>query len=229
MKLSAPAREIVALIRRHRLNYDTLRVATFQARRHLDLKPPSRGRHLPQLLTDDHLKRYFTAIERGGNLQHQIMLRLLFYTAVRVAELCHIRVADVSLSENKIFIESGKGDKDRYILFPAAFRLTLEAYLASIPDNEYLFESRHKKAYSTRRIEQLVQDYAADAQIEIRVHPHLFRHQMLTWLTKNGVPDSAIQLISGHGSKQSLERYQHMALKDVQQGYQDAVRKLPVD
>src|SRR5262249_1578582 len=33
------------------------------------------------------------------------------------------------------------------------------------------------------------------------VHPHTFRHQMLTWLTAQGLPDAAIQLISGHASK----------------------------
>jgi hypothetical protein len=33
------------------------------------------------------------------------------------------------------------------------------------------------------------------------LHPHLFRHQMLTYLTSKGPPDAQIQLISGHESK----------------------------
>jgi hypothetical protein len=45
--------------------------------------------------------------------------------------------------------------------------------------------------------------YAAAAGISEHVHPHLFRHQMLTSPTQ-GVPDAAIQLISGH-SRKSLE------------------------
>ncbi|MBI3697182.1 MAG: tyrosine-type recombinase/integrase, partial [Acidobacteria bacterium] len=48
------------------------------------------------------------------------MLRLLFYTAVRVSELASIRVDAVDLDAGKVFIERGKGDKDRYILFPRA-------------------------------------------------------------------------------------------------------------
>jgi hypothetical protein len=35
---------------------------------------------------------------------------------------------------------------------------------------------------------------------------------MLTWLTAQGLPDSQIQLISGHASKKSLEIYQHLSL-----------------
>jgi hypothetical protein len=37
------------------------------------------------------------------------------------------------------------------------------------------------------------------------VHPHLFRHQMLTYLTAKGLSDAQIQLISGHESKKSLD------------------------
>src|SRR4029077_6632751 len=129
------------------------------------------------------------------------MLRLLFYTAVRISELVSMRVGDVDLQADKIFIDQGKGDKDRYILFPESFRLALKAYLATVPENEYLFESRHNRPYTTRRVQQLVQEYAAAAGISEHVHPHLFRHQMLTWLTSHGVPDAAIQLISGHSSR----------------------------
>ena len=53
------------------------------------------------------------------------MLRLLFYTAVRVSEVASIRIEDIDLEGCKIFIDQGKGAKDRYILFPESFRLTL--------------------------------------------------------------------------------------------------------
>src|SRR4029077_16412282 len=39
---------------------------------------------------------------------------------------------------------------------------------------------------------------------------HLFRHQMLTYLTSKGT-DAQIQLISGNESKKSLEVYQHLS------------------
>ena len=46
-------------------------------------------------------------------------LKLLFYTAIRVSELVRIEVNAVDLDRCKIFINHGKGAKDRYILFPA--------------------------------------------------------------------------------------------------------------
>jgi site-specific recombinase XerD len=67
----------------------------------------------PGILSEANLKKFYDTIDQAGNLQHQIMLRLLFYTAVRVSELTSIRVEDVDMAACKIFIELGKGSKDR--------------------------------------------------------------------------------------------------------------------
>lgn len=223
MKLSEPAREIVSLVRRHRLNYDTLRKATHQARKHLGMKPTKGGRKLPRLLTEAQLRAFYEAIDKADDTKHQILLRLLFYTAIRVAELCAIKVEDVDVAAGKIFIDDGKGSKDRYVLFPTDFRLVLKAYIESRRgEGEYLFESSHKRHYSTGRIRQIVREYAAT--VGIRVHPHLLRHQMLSYLTSSGLSDSQIQLISGHASKKSLERYQHLSLQHVAGDYQEAMK-----
>ena len=92
-----------------------------QARKKLGLRRGRKERRLPQLLADVDLKRFFRAIQGCGDVQHEILLKLLFYTAVRVSELVHIEVGDVDLDACKIFINRGKGVKDRYILFPASF------------------------------------------------------------------------------------------------------------
>jgi integrase len=115
-------------------------------------------------------------INQAGNLQHQIMLRLLFYTAVRVSELAAIKAEDVDVDACRFSSSWAKGRKDRYILFPDSFKLILKS-LAANPQNLYLFESRQRTKYSTRRIEQIVTHYAQ------------------------------IQLISGHANKKSLEVY----------------------
>lgn len=216
------------LIRRFRLDYRQFEIACKTARKETGLRRPPRPRRLPRLLPEESLRKFYEAVDRASNLQHQVMFRLLFYTAVRVSELTGIRIDDVDLAAGKIFVEHGKGDRDRYILFPDSFRLVLQAYLATVPDNEYLFESRHRRRYSPRRIQQLVHDYAREAGITEYVHPHLFRHQLLTWLTGQGVPDAAIRLISGHSSQKSLEVYQHLSLSSVQPAYQKAVRGLEI-
>ena len=157
------------------------------------------------------------------------MLRLLFYTALRVSELCRIQTADVDLAENKIFINHGQGAKDRYVLFPDSFSLMLQTYIAGKERNRYLFETRLHTHSSPRMVQMIVQRYAAKAELEAHVHPHVRRHQMPTFLTAEGkLTDAQIQLISGHSSQKSLERYQHMGLGDVAEDYQEAVKKVRV-
>lgn len=221
-------RAVSNLIRRARLDYDGFRRVCAQVRKEIGMRRPLRSRRLPRILSDASLRKFYEVIDREGNLQHQIMLRLMFYTAVRVSELVSIAVDDIDLEACKIFIERGKGDKDRYILFPESFRLILKSHLAANPANRYLFESRQRTKFSTRRVQQIVTGYAKAAELPEHIHPHLLRHQMLTWLTAQGLPDAQIQLISGHASKKSLEVYQHLSLSAVQPGYQKAVKQLEI-
>ncbi len=73
--------------------------------------------------TSAELKKFFNTIQKFGDTQHELMLKLTLYTAVRVNELGNIRVSDVNLDGYKVFIDNGKGSKNRYILFPSDFRL----------------------------------------------------------------------------------------------------------
>jgi integrase/recombinase XerD len=221
-------RDISRLVRRARIDYEGFRRVCSRVRKEAGLQRPPRSRKLPHILSETSLKRFFDAVQASGNLQHEIMLKLLFLTAVRVSELTNIRVEDLDLDACKIFIEQGKGAKDRYILFPETFRLILKAHFAANPENRYLFESRQRTKFSPRRVQQIVSEYAAIAELPEHVHPHLLRHQMLTWLTAQGVPDAQIQLISGHASKKSLEVYQHLSLAQVEAGYQRAVKQLEI-
>jgi len=220
--------QIVRLARKERLSYDEFRYVCQQARKKLGLRKPKHERKLPQLLPESELKKFFRRLQECGDLQHEIMLKWLFFTAVRVSELVHIRVEDINFEQCKIFIAKGKGRKDRYVLFQARFRLVLQSHLCANAKNHYLFETTRYTLFTTRRVQQIVKQYREEAGITQPVHPHLFRHQMITYLTAKGLSDSQIQLISGHESKKSLEVYQHLSLKSVDEAYQEEMKTLDV-
>ena len=220
--------QFIRIARKQRLDYDDFLYVCQQARKKLGLRKPKPEKKLPQLLSETELKKFFRVIEECGDLQHEIMLKLLFFTAARVSELVNIKVQDIDFNQCKIFIAEGKGRKDRYILFPASFRLVLQSHLRANSKNRYLFETTRYTPFTTRRVQQIVKQYREEADITQPVHPHLFRHQMITFLTANGLSDSQIQLISGHESKKSLEIYQHLSLKNVEQAYQEAVKSIEV-
>jgi hypothetical protein len=68
-----------------RLSYDEFLYICQQARRKLGLRRPKRERKLPQLLGQADLKRFFRVIQDCGDVEHEIMLKFLFFSAVAVS------------------------------------------------------------------------------------------------------------------------------------------------
>ena len=219
---------IVRLARKERLDYADFLYVCQQARRKLGLRKPPQERRLPQLLPEAELKTFFRVLARCGNLQHEIMLRLLFFSAVRVSGLVNVNVTDIDFAQCKIFITHRKGRTDRSILFRTSFRLVLHSHLRANPKNRYLFEIVRSTPFTPRRIQQIVQHYRKQVGIVQPVHSHIFRHQMLTYLTTQGLSDTQIQLLSGHDSKKSLELYQQLSRENVERAYQEVGQPLEV-
>src|SRR5262245_34791793 len=96
--------QIVRIVRRAGLDYQGWRYVAKQVRKECDLRPAKRGRRLPRILNPDDFRRFYQVVDQAADVQHALMLRLLFLTAVRVSELCNIAVADVDLEACKIRI-----------------------------------------------------------------------------------------------------------------------------
>lgn len=216
--------KITRIVRQEGWNYYDLRYAYGRVRKQLDLKPTKQTKNLPRVLSEEEVKKFYREIEKADNLQHELMLKLLFFTGVRNRELVNIRMNDIYLDENRIFIEKGKGGKDRYVLFNSDFKTALKIYVKNHSKNKYLFQTRLHDQYTPRRIQQIVKNYAEKAGI--KATPHTFRHQAITWLSKHGFTDGELMLITGHSSKESLKIYQHLALKDIEKKYQKAMKKV---
>jgi hypothetical protein len=54
------------------------------------------------------------------------------------------------------------------------------------------------------------------------------RHQLMTYLTKQGIITPKLQLLSGHAVEQSLAVYRALALSDVADEYEAAMQHFPV-
>lgn len=215
------AASIIRLVRKAGLDYEGWRAVSRRVRRACQLKPEKKGRRLPQVLNTDEFRRFYAVVDRADDVQHALMLRLLFYTAVRVSELCGIEVGDVDIEQCKIRINHGKGDKDRYVLFGKSFATALRTHIQAHPANRWLFQTRLNNHYSTRWVQMLVERYAGLAGV--KATPHTFRHQAITWLTKQGLGDAELQLITGHARRETLAIYQHVALDGVDGKYQEAM------
>ena len=215
---------IARIVRQEGLDYDGWRYVAKKVRQSCDLRPAKRAKRLPRIMNGDEFRRFYVIVDRAEDVQHALMLRLLFFTMVRVSELCNIQVADVDLENCKVRIDQGKGSKDRYVLFGKSFATALRTHMAAHPQNRYLFQTRRATKFSTRRVQQIVKKYAEEAGVQAT--PHTFRHQAITWLTRHsGMADAELQLITGHSRRETLAIYQHIALdEELEKKYQETMK-----
>jgi hypothetical protein len=61
-----------------------------------------------------------------------------------------------------------------------------------------------------------------------RKHLFLFRHQIITFLTRKGIISPKLHLLSGQAEEKSLAIYRDLALADVSDEYEQALRLFPV-
>lgn len=217
--------QIARIVRKHGLTYDDWRYVSKRVRQACELRPAKKPKKLPKVLNADDFRRFYRVVDQADDVQHSLMLRLLFFTGVRVSELCNMQVADVDVENCKIRINQGKGSKDRYVLFGKTFATALRTHIAAYPKNRWLFQTRRNTKFSTRRVQQIVKDYVEKAGV--KATPHTFRHQAITWLTRHsGMADAELQLITGHARRETLAIYQNIALDgDLEEKYQEAMKK----
>lgn len=225
------AKQIAKLLRKQRPDPGYVKKVFQYVREDLGLKGGTvRSKKLPELMTEEELHRFYKAVWQASNRMHMVMLKLILFTGIRNEELANLTLADVDLDSLRIRIGHGKGNKDRYVLFPPYFRGELAQYVSIQKEKGaiYLFESNRMSKFTTRWIREIVKKYALKAGIEKRIHPHLFRHQILTYLTGKGIVDAKIQLISGHKNRANLSIYQDLSLSDVEKEYWDAMKDFPI-
>ncbi len=93
----------------------------------LDLPPaPKTPDRLKVIPSREEIGRVISGM-RG---QARLMALVMYGSGVRVEECCHLRVQDIDFSHATIRVHSGKGDKDRLTLLPAALAPALHRQIA---------------------------------------------------------------------------------------------------
>lgn len=224
------AKELATALRAERPDYAYLKSVFRALREELEIQVPRRTMRLPEVPTEEELRRLYQVVWNCRNFADMVLMKTLFYTGVRVSELVAIRLDEVDVDRCQIRITQGKGKKDRYVPFPLPFREVLALHMQRMHDNgaRYLFESVRKKKYTDRGIRKMLTRYATQAGIGRSMSPHKWRHFLFTWLKKEGIDDALIQPYSGHTTRQSLEIYSQLSLADAQPAYNQAMERFPI-
>jgi integrase/recombinase XerD len=154
---------------------------------------------------------------------------------MRRAELCQLNKGDVDFDRGFVWIEQGKGGKDRVVPIGERALQWLEKYLVearpllcSALTEPAVFVSTKGERVNPNRLGSQVRYIFRSAGITRRGSCHLFRHTMATQLLEAGCDIRYIQAMLGHSSLESTRVYTHVTinhLKKVHERYHPA--KMP--
>jgi integrase/recombinase XerD len=181
-------------------------------------------RRLPRSLSLSDLKRLFHHLYSAKRtlpspttplyrrlVRDIAVLEMLFATGARVAEVCHLRLDDVDLTQNRIRI-LGKGGRERLLPIPA--RDTLAAlldyqalWLDAAPAHPFFFHNGLGRRLSEQSVRSMLRLHARQAGLTLHLTPHMLRHSVATLLLEQGVDIRYIQHFLGHSSITTTQIY----------------------
>lgn len=186
-----------------------------------ELKPPKRAQKVPNYLNGDEVSMIITNCK---NLKERLIVKLLVYTGVRVSELCSIRINDIDLKSKTLKIRSGKGDKDRLVVFSDDVVPDLKLYMMESRGRkgkaDYLFPTSKSKRISPVTVERIIREIVKRSGVSKKVTPHTFRHTFATSLLRNGADLRIIQILLGHASISTTQIYTHVDERALKKGYE---------
>ncbi len=192
----------------------------------LNIPLQKKPRRLPEFLNKEEVAHVLRTIE---NAKHRLLVSLLYGAGLRVSEVVHLRIRDFDFTGNYGWVRQGKGRKDRLFILPQALKEELLAHIAkeSLAPDDWLFQGWHGH-FSTQSVRQILKKAWQKAQLQKRVHPHMFRHSFATHLIQNGYSVLEVQPLLGHSKIETTMIYLHLAapqLLKVQSPYDALAQK----
>jgi len=171
----------------------------------------------------EHIEKFLSQPDLSSKtgLRDKAMLEVLFSTGLRVSEL-------VSLSRDQLNIESrefgviGKGRRPRVVFLSDRAATWLIQWLNSREDNwrpvfirlakskPDLLADGEEMRLSTRSVQRVVDKYARQARLPIKISPHGLRHTFATDLLSNGAGLRDVQEMLGHKNIATTQIYTHV-------------------
>lgn len=160
-------------------------------------------------------------------LRSLAMLEVYYSTAMRLAELTQLDLADVDLDRATARIRHAKGNREHIVPLGASAVRALRRWLAmrdcamGTTENAALFVTNHRNRISPVQVQRLIHRLYDDAGAK-GYRTHSLRHSAATHLLDRGADLRAIQELLGHESLSSTEIYTHVAVSRLKEIYMKA-------
>lgn len=165
------------------------------------VKLPKKEEKLPEVLTKDEIDRIIQAAETKKS---ELMIRMLYFTGLRVSELVNLKKADIDFETGQGIVK-GKGNKQRQVFLTPRLLEKLKLFFEKYPDYNYFFSK--DKPLTPRNVQKILTKIAFKLEIQKKVTPHKLRHSFATHLLESGTDIRTIQALLGHKNLKTTQIY----------------------
>jgi site-specific recombinase XerD len=183
------------------------------------VKIPRPTRKVIATFSDFQIRQLLNAVDTGtaGGYRNLTIIMTLLDTAMRVSELCTLRLGNVWLEEGMLKV-LGKGNKERLTPMGKQVQRLLWRYInryrpqPAKSNTDPLFLTADGRPLTKDRVEKIMSYYGKKAEISgVRCSPHTFRHTAAVRFLRNGGDIFSLQRILGHTSLEMTRKYCELA------------------
>lgn len=150
----------------------------------------------PKSLGRNERNQMLRKAEQRGSKRDVAIVIMLLYCGLRVGELVALNIREVELKRGGlVYVNRGKGNRERQVPLPVEVRNRLEEYLEERPGysvDDPMFLSNRRERISVRTVEHMLK------QLGEAFHPHRCRHAFVRGLLDQGVDLVTVAKLAGH-------------------------------
>lgn len=166
-------------------------------------------KRIPTILPKDKFIKIFN---NEKNLKHKCWLILAFCSGLRVEEIATLKIENIISKEHKLKV-LGKGNKERYTIFPDISIKILALYCKKNNiKSGYLFPGNNNNSFMNNKT---IINYFSVIKDEYKLNNnitfHSLRHSFATYYLSNGGSLLSLQSMLGHSNLNTTTIYLHLS------------------
>lgn len=169
-------------------------------------------RSIPELPDKRELQKIFDC---APSPMYKAIFMTIYGSGLRVSEAANLRIQDIDSKSMRIFVNQGKGGKDRFTLLPTATLNILREYYKQYRPKEWLFRTRNGNKMSAKSIQNAFKSAVEKNGTKKHITVHTLRACFATHLLESGVNLVIIKQLLGHVKLDTTAWYMGLADSEV--------------
>ncbi len=188
---------------------------------------PKKKKILPATLSSESFNNIIKLINKSSDKykkETELIFLLLYGEALRVSELCDLRIKDVDFANKSVKV-FGKGSKARNIPMGKIVINAINNYLETrenvSAEMPLILTAKGNKLYP-RLVQRIVKKYMEMVSDIEKKSPHVLRHSAATHLLDNGADLLSVKEILGHENLSTTQIYTHISVEHLKKVYKNS-------